>query len=166
MNTSNNVTVVNPSSKPIPVNVSNQPISVSPVLTPIESFTYIIEPHGDQPIVNFGILIGSDSILEAISYYSATSPLLTLTLYLKAWAPPAVLGAIQGADIIPQPDARFHFILSPTTMPPAQSVIAFTAMTNIHINNERLDITIHRPDDTNIPSTATANLTLQFRKRY
>jgi hypothetical protein len=129
-----------------------------------ESFTYVIEPNGSEPTILFGLLISSDSILETIGYYAATSPLLILNLYFHACTPPAVLGAIQGANIVPQPDARFHFVLQPaiTSM---HSVIAFTTMTNIHINQERLTIEISTPDGTNIPSSATGQLTFQFRKR-
>lgn len=157
-----NVTVVNPPSKPIPI---SQPISVSPIVTSIDLFTYIIEPNGNQPILNFGFLISSDSILETISYYATTSPTLILNLYFKASNPPDILGATQGANIVPQPDARFHFVLTPI-ITSTQSVIAFTTMTNICINQGRLDITISTPDGTNIPSSATGQLTFQFRKRY
>jgi len=157
-----NVTVVNPPSKPIPI---SQPVSVSLVSTSIDSFTYVIEPTGSQATLNFGLLISSDAILEAIGYYAAKSPQLILDLYFKASNPPAVLGSVQGANIVPQGDARFHFVLSPT-IPATPSVIAFTTMTNIHINQERLDITISTPDGTNIPSSANSALTLQFRKRY
>ncbi len=155
-----NVTVVNPSSKPIPI---NQPISVYPMGS-TESFTYIIEPTGNQATLNFGILISSDSTLETIGYYSGASPQLILNVYLKASSPPAVLGAVQGANIVPQPDARFHFVLSPIVVS-THSVIAFTTMTNIHVNQERIDIDLSTPDGTNIPSSATGILTLQFRKR-
>ena len=153
-----NVTVVNPPSKPIPI---GQPVSVSLVSTSIDSFTYVIEPTGNQAKLNFGLLISSDAILETIGYYAAKSPQLILDLYCKASNPPAVLGVILGANFVPQSDARFHFVLSPTN-----SVIAFTTMTNIHINQERLNITISTLDGTNIPSSATGALTLQFRKRY
>ncbi len=156
-----NVTVVNPPSKPIPI---NQPISVSPVSTSIDSFTYIIEPNGTQSTLNFGFLITSDSILENVGYYAAASPQLILNLYFKASNPPAVLGEIQGANVVPKPDARFHFVLTPI-ITSRQSVIAFTAMTNIHINQERLDITISTPDGSNIPSSAIGELSFQFRKR-
>ncbi len=153
------VTVVNPASKPIPVDLKHQPI------TTIESFTYIVQPNGNQPIVNFGFLVASDSILEAISYYSAASPVLTLTLFCPASVPPAVLGAVQGANIVPQADARFHFVLSPT-ITPTPSVIAFTTMTNMYITQVRLDVTLATLDGANIPASAAGQLTLQLRKRY
>ena len=159
------VTVTNPASKPVPVDVQKQPISVSAVLTTIESFTYIIQPAGNQPTLNFGFLVASDVIFEAVSYYSAASPLLCLTLYCPASAPPAVLGAVQGANVVPQADARFHFVLSPVVTP-GHSTIAFTAITNMHVNQVRLDVTLATADGANIPALATGELTLQFRKRY
>jgi hypothetical protein len=134
------------------------------IMPSIESFTYVIEPAGSHPMLNFGLIISSDSILETIGYYSEKSPLLILNLNFNASNPPAVLGVVQGANIIPQADARFHFVLSPAIIS-ANSTIAFTTMTNIRINQERLDITITTPDGTNIPSTAKGQLTLQFRKR-
>jgi hypothetical protein len=157
------VTVTNPASKPVPVDVRNQPIQVLPVLAISDSFTYIIRPNGNQPIANFGFLVPSDSMLEAISYYSAASPFLTLTLYAPASVPPAVLGAVQGAGIVPQSDTRFHFALSPTVTA-GRSVIAFTTMTNMRINQVRLDVTVATLDGANIPATAAGELTFQFRK--
>jgi len=157
------VTVVNPPSRPVPVDVTKQPIQVSPTVTTIQSFTYAIQPLGNQPNINFGFVLSSDSVLETIAYYSATSPVLILTMYFHSWAPPAVLGAVQGATIVPQPDARFHFVLSPAA---GTSVIAFTTVTNINITQTRIDIDLSTPNSANIPASAAGALTFQFHQRY
>jgi len=156
------VTVVNPSSRPVPVDVIKI-VQVRPINTTIQSFSYAIQPLGNAPVINFGFMLPAESILEAVGYIANASPALRLTLLFASWAPPAVLGAVQGANIVPQPDARFHFELMPF---PGTSAIGFATMANIDSPGQtRIDVSLATPDGTNIPVTATGVLSLQFHQR-
>ena len=157
------VTVVNPSAKPVPVEVTSQPIQVSSILTAIQSFTYAIEPTGNQPLINFGFLLPSDSLLETVGYHSATSPGLSPHHLFSFIGSARNLGRSTGRHHRASARCTLSFVLSPL---PGTSAIAFTAIANINVNQTRIDIAIATPDGTNIPASAAGALTFQFKNRY
>lgn len=155
------VTVVNPSTRAVPV-VVTKPIQAMPRITTTQTFSYAIQPAGDQSSLNFGFLLPMESILETICYRSAFSSTLILTVNFAASVPPAVLGAVQGATIVPQSDGRFHFVL--LSIPPSKA-IAFTSMTNIYTPGQtRIDVTLATPDGSIISFSSPGVLTFQFHQ--
>jgi hypothetical protein len=134
----------------------------------IRVFTYSINPNGNQAHLRFNFIVPTDSIIENISYTAVKSLPLILRLGWAGWSSFPVLST-DGCSVDTGFTVGYSYVMSPITpitIAPSGSRMAFTANTNIAISGtSNLDIYLESLDGTNIPSSAGGYLTLQLRSR-